>query len=623
MNLARLAVPDFGRVFGLLPTPSLLVRELDGVMRIAAANDAATTLLAGSAASLIGAALSDFWGDGPELMQELGGSLSGRGDCRRAVQLRTASSSAARRLDATIRFVPPDLLLMQFDEARRQDSPRIPACLSDRVLESILANLPLHVGVLGPDGCVQYLNRAPADLALPRVIGLHCLDLVDRPFRPRLSAAVADAVAGRPAEVEICRTPPGGETVSYHCALVPVVEAGETTAIVALSGDVTARQRERAALQEARLTHEVMFEALSESVVVLDRELRIQACNRSAAQLIGASATELIGRSVADPAWNIVLADGTVADLNEVPAMVTLRTGRPQTDVEVRFSGVDGRLHWVRLSCAPIFTHGGSMPDAVVASFFDVTERRALQERMERDRQELQRVSRIAELGGLAAAIAHQLGQPLTAISNTASTLRGLLGTAGNDPRTEEDLRRLTDSARQAAEILAQLRRAVSRGEGRFSEVSLEHVARQAMRWVNESALRAGVRVELDAASRLPAVRGDPVRLEHALINLLRNAVEALEEQPVGDRALRLVLSGCDDGSVCMVVMDNGPGVPEGRVETLFEPFRSSKAGGMGIGLAICRTIVEAHGGRIWYEQGLPRGAHFCVILPAASEVRT
>lgn len=226
----------------------------------------------------------------------------------------------------------------------------------------------------------------------------------------------------------------------------------------------------------------------------------------------------------------------------------------------------------------------------------------------------LNRVGTVAELSG---SLAHELNGPLGTIVNNARAARRLLLPEAPDLKeVRASLVDIENAADRASRVISQLRSVLRRDEFRPAAVDIADVIRDTMRLVTSEATRRRAVVEVKVAPGLPPVNGDPVLLLQVLLNLLLNALDAVAERPVGQRTV-IVRAVAQAGSVELSVADTGPGLPANALEGVFQPFFTTKTKGLGMGLAICRSIVEAHSGRIVAENGPQGGALFRVTLPA------
>jgi len=232
-------------------------------------------------------------------------------------------------------------------------------------------------------------------------------------------------------------------------------------------------------------------------------------------------------------------------------------------------------------------------------------------------RDQLAHAGRVSMLGELAASLAHELNQPLTAIYTNAQAAQRLLDRSR--PDLSEALNALHDlgqDCRRAGDVLGRLRQMFRRHETERVPLGVGVLVQHVLMLLHEDAVARGVEIALDVEPDLPLVRGDRVQLEQVLMNLLVNAFEAVSGIPSGPK-LVTVRTYARDGFVEVAVLDTGKGIARNELERIFEPFFTRKPNGMGMGLAICRTIVEAHGGRISADNRSERGAVFELSLPA------
>jgi two-component system sensor kinase FixL len=230
-----------------------------------------------------------------------------------------------------------------------------------------------------------------------------------------------------------------------------------------------------------------------------------------------------------------------------------------------------------------------------------------IERRLQELQEELIHVARISAMGTMASALAHELNQPLTAVANFVMAAQALL--AIDQPEAQAEARGAladaTTEAVRAGQIVRRLRDFVARGETERQIVSLTRLIEEATALALVGAIQHGVRVEMNLDPAVSQVLVDRVQIQQVLLNLIRNAIEAM----VGGELRELVISttALSDEEVELSVADTGPGLADQIAEHLFEPFFSTKAEGLGVGLAICRTIIEAHGGRLWAE-ACPQG---------------
>jgi C4-dicarboxylate-specific signal transduction histidine kinase len=259
--------------------------------------------------------------------------------------------------------------------------------------------------------------------------------------------------------------------------------------------------------------------------------------------------------------------------------------------------------------------------DALQHLTLEVTERLQADARAHELQLELLHSARLSAAGQMAGALAHELTQPLTAFTNSVNAGRRIMANVARqrNDTVRDILDEAADQALRAGEIIRRLREFVTRGETEKCSENLPTLIQQAsdLVFAGTGAHRAQVRLQFDP--RAKTVFGSRVQLQQVMVNLIRNAHEAMAES--GRRELDVVTALSDDGTIEITVADHGPGLPEGIAEHLFEPFHTTKPNGMGLGLSICRSIVEAHRGKLRYQPNDGGGAIFRVMLPANASV--
>jgi C4-dicarboxylate-specific signal transduction histidine kinase len=241
-------------------------------------------------------------------------------------------------------------------------------------------------------------------------------------------------------------------------------------------------------------------------------------------------------------------------------------------------------------------------------------------------RDELAHLSRVTTLGVLSGSLAHELSQPLTAIlSNAQAALTFLANGTANPGEVREILQDIVDDDKRATEVIRRLRLLFTKGEVVYQPLAPGEVVRDVLRIMQSDLARHRVVVREEIADDLPAVYGDRVQLQQVLINLIINACDAMAAVRPADRRLTVQAAFTPDANaVRLSVTDNGPGIPPERLLQVFEPFVTTKPHGMGLGLAVCRTIVMAHGGRLFASHADGGGATFVLELrPAVSDAVT
>ena len=293
----------------------------------------------------------------------------------------------------------------------------------------------------------------------------------------------------------------------------------------------------------------------------------------------------------------------------------SVRTGQP-FEVENRLRRFDGSYRRFLGRAEPLRDEQGN-----IIRWFgtntDIEDLRRTEEALQNSQAELAHVSRISTLGELTASITHEVNQPLAGIvTNAEASLRWLRRERPNLEEAEQAVQRIIGEGQRAAEVVHRLRALARKEEPVRRPLHLNELVEESLPLVAQEVGRQGIKVELSLAPRMPIVLADRVQLQQVLINLFINAIQAMVETTGRERVLAISSQVTEAGDVMLVVGDTGAGIDPGAAGELFKAFVTTKANGMGMGLSICKSIIEAHEGRIWADGGETRGAVFRFVLP-------
>src|SRR5437868_2529201 len=310
-------------------------------------------------------------------------------------------------------------------------------------------------------------------------------------------------------------------------------------------------------------------------------------------------------------------------DRNAVDEAIERARSSSQTfEFEYRLLRPDGETRWLISRGRYVSNDRGGIRELIGVAI-DITEQVKADLQLRLQREEMARMSRVSSMGELTASLAHELNQPLTAIASNAAAGRRLLAQGPPDPKMfEELLSDVVTDARRAGDIIHGIHHFVRKGEGTRRSINLNEIVQEVLRLLHSDLLGRATAVEAQLAPNLPAVDANPVQLQQVLLNLLTNSLEAMQSTPIGRR--RIVISTkCDDNSSVLVsVCDSGGGLPKEDLDKVFTHFYSTKPNGMGMGLTIVRSIVEAHGGKLNAENS-DEGARFFFRLPVIRKSET
>ena len=261
----------------------------------------------------------------------------------------------------------------------------------------------------------------------------------------------------------------------------------------------------------------------------------------------------------------------------------------------------------------------GAKTTEYIGTVMDVTERRLAEEALRSAVADLERASRLSTMGQLTASIAHEINQPLAAIVTNADAC--LLWLEADRPDLEEARQaatRIVRNGHRAGDIVKSVRALTRKSAPEMVTLDFNDVIREVIDLMRAEFRRHGVRVETSLLPNLGSVVGDRVQLQQVVLNLIMNGIEAMADSPHRQRRLQIRSAKDESGRVLVAVEDFGPGFDRAQKDRLFEAFFTTKPEGMGMGLSICRSIIDAHGGRLWASPNAPNGAVFQFTLPAA-----
>ncbi len=376
--------------------------------------------------------------------------------------------------------------------------------------------------------------------------------------------------------------------------------------------DITAARSAQAALREREAHLQSVLDTVPDAMVVIDTRGVMRSFSATAEKLFGYSASEAIGKNVS------MLMPQPYSGHHDSYLARYMATG------EKRIIGVGRLVVGQRKdgSTFPMELAVGEMRSGDRRFFTgfvrDLTERQQTQQRLQELQSELIFMSRFTALGEMASTLAHELNQPLTAMTSYLNGARRLLDSG--KPSDIVMARGAMDSAAEqtlrAGQIIKRLREFVARGESDRRPEDLRKLIEEASALALVGAKETGVHVSFDFDTAIGLVMADRIQIQQVILNLMRNALEALQE--VDRRKLEIATRQIDSETVEIAVRDTGPGIAPAIAEKLFQPFMTTKPQGMGVGLSISRTIVEAHGGRLWTEPNPQGGTIFFLTLKTA-----
>ena len=327
---------------------------------------------------------------------------------------------------------------------------------------------------------------------------------------------------------------------------------------------------------------------------------------------------EFAGRSIDDELGNGWAEGVHPGDLSRCVDMYTQSFDRREAfRMEYRLRRHDGEFRWVLDIGVPRFNPDRSFA-GYIGSCIDVTDQRRAEEQLRQTQADLARITRVVSMGELVVSIAHEINQPLAAVvTNGSASLRWLAAQPPNLEEAREASEGATREATRASDVIGRIRALLQKSPAQMQGLDLNAVIREVLTLAETELMRGGVSVQTELAADLPAVLGDPVQLRQVMLNLILNAIDATSEIADGSREV-FVKSATHLDGVLVQVRDSGPGVAPKHVERIFDSLFTTKPQGIGVGLSLSRSIVEAHGGRLWTVPQPSRGAVFEFTIPKA-----
>ena len=481
-------------------------------------------------------------------------------------------------------------------------------------LRLLIDTVPALVWTRFPDGSVDFLNRRFREytgLSPEEGAGQGWMNAIHPDDRPRFETDWRTAVtSGRMPEIEARLRRADGEYRWFLNRAAPLRdEHGSIVRWYATNIDIEDRKRAEAALREQAglldLTHD--------TIIVRDMNDVITYWNRGAEDMYGWTRQEAVGRVSHD-----LTRTEFPAPLGEIREEL-IRTGRWEGElVQARRDGTSVTV----ASRWSLQRDEQGRPARILETNNDITARKRAEEALRQAQEDLARVNRVTTLGALAASIAHEVNQPLGAVvTSAASCSRWLAAEPPDLEKARQALDRIVRDGTRASEIIVRVRALATKRRPRRDLIDVNETVLEVIALTRDEVQRHGVVLQTRLAEGLPRVPGDKVQLQQVILNLIVNAIEAMSGIGEGQRELLVVSANDGPKGVLVAVRDSGKGLDPAAGDHLFDAFYTTKGEGIGMGLAISRSIVEAHGGRLWAADSEPHGAVFQFSLPVDDEL--
>lgn len=385
-------------------------------------------------------------------------------------------------------------------------------------------------------------------------------------------------------------------------------ERGGVDYVIDTGIDVTEQRLSEQALRESERQLRLITDTLPVLIAYVDASRRFRFSNKAFEEWFGYSPQEINGRHLRD----VVGAEAYKAILPYVER--ALAGERQEFEANVPYKR--GGARWVGASYIPDLEADG-VPRGYFALVTDITERKESERRSQQRMLELAHASRLSTMGEMTTEIAHELNQPLAAIASFSDTCRRLMDAPEwNEGDVREALGEISRQALRAGKVIKRLRSFARKETSQQAPLNLNDLVLDLASLTDMEARWYGVHVALELAEALPPVQGDQVLLEQVILNLIRNAIETMAGEEEAERRLEIATCATERGTVQVSVRDSGPPSDEKALQKAFEPFYTTKSTGVGMGLVISQSIIQAHGGQLWAYPNAERGATFVFALP-------
>jgi len=412
----------------------------------------------------------------------------------------------------------------------------------------------------------------------------------------------------------VCRD---GRIIQMECSATAVPDkTGNFASFLMIQRDVTEERAIVDALKDSERRFRAIFNSTFQFIGLLDPEGIVLEVNETALNFGGFAPHEIIGRPFWEMPWW-----STASEVQQCLRDALAQASRGElVRNELVVRDRNGAMATIDFSLKPVVNEQGETI-LIIPEGRDITDSKRAQDELQQRQQELAHITRLSTLGEMATGIAHEINQPLTAISSYCESALALQKTNPQLPESlAEIIRRTTEQSHRAAAIIRQLREFTDKRESTMNVLDIDKLIRQSIRLLDWELRQTNTTIELPPGSENSMILANKVQIEQVIVNLVINSIEAIRATGRNDGRISIRSNRLSSGLVEICVTDNGTGVAPDMEDRLFASFQSSKPNGTGLGLSVSRSIIESHGGKLWFERGRQTGAAFCFTLPLQGE---
>jgi PAS domain S-box-containing protein len=415
------------------------------------------------------------------------------------------------------------------------------------------------------------------------------------------------------ADIEfICKD---GRVLQMECSGTAVPdEQGNFTTFLIVQRDITERKSAVTALAISEQRFRTIFNSSFQLIGILDPDGMLLDANQTALDVVGLRKEDVVGR----PFWDIYCWSYSIDVQSRLKAAIEDASQGNPVRYEEDLLTKGNTIRTIDFTLKPVENQQGETV-LIIPEGMDITEKKRAEEETQHHYQELAHVIRLSTAGEMASGMAHELNQPLTALVSYCGTAVSLVNSMSSPPQQLRDiLERATEQAHRAGDIIRHLREFIGKGDNHRELLDIDQVIRDSIIFLKYEVQKSDVKIKFFPVCQACKIKANKIQIEQVLINMVRNSLEAIGNAKITGGQIAVKTRVLPHNSVEVSVADNGPGINAAMVNTIFNPFQTNKETGMGIGLSLSRTIIEANDGKLWVDKDYQNGAKFCFELPVS-----
>lgn len=470
--------------------------------------------------------------------------------------------------------------------------------------------------VIDPDGHILLTNRYISERSLyspEELKGRHIKEFFTDASKQTCECNFPKLRAYGHSHAEIDFVCKDGRILQMECIATAIPDKqGKFTSFLIIQRDITEQKRAAEELANSERKFRAIFDSTFQFIGLLNPEGILLEVNKAALDSVNATEHEVVGR----PFWDTLWWEGLQDEQERLKRAIKQAARGELVRYETVHTGKNGNILHIDFSLKPVKNDAGETI-LIIPEGRDITKRRMAEETAAQHQRESEHLMRLSIMGEMAANIAHELNQPLTALISYCGTAMAHLRESAVQPDKLKDiLSHASEQAHHASSIISHIRSFVSKGQTSKRPIEIDRTIQEMSKLLDWELFNSQVTIALDLDGRRREVMANSVQIEQVLLNLVRNSIEAINNAHITNGRLTLRTRVKDDRRFTVTIEDNGPGIEAAMQDHLFDAFHTSHASGMGMGLSICRSIIQEHKGKIWLDKPGPGGATFCIRLP-------